>query len=134
MFVCRSLGVALLLSGTAAFAQANPTQRTSDAVIGPILAKPASAAEVAAMCDKRIAGIRALQGKLESMPLGSNAAAILAAYDDLYNLVSTANFGEPQLIKETNPDAVIRKAAEDCAQKTGELATAVGMSSARSMM
>jgi thimet oligopeptidase len=128
MFAFRTFGVALLLSGTAAFAQPGSAQRTSDAIIGPILAKPSSPAEIAAMCDKRIAGIRELQARLEGMPLGSNAAGILAAYDDLYNLVATANFAEPQLIKETNPDAAIRKAAEDCAQKTSEVAIAVGMS------
>ena len=128
MFARQSLCIALLLSGTAAFAESNPAQRTSDAIIGPILAKPASAAEVAAMCDKRIAGIGQLRQTLESLPVDSSAADILVAYDDLYNLVGTANFAEPQLIKETNPDAAIRKAAEDCAQKTSEVAIAVGMS------
>ena len=126
MLACRALGAALLLSGTAAIAQGG--QRMSDAVIGPILARPASAAQVSAMCDKRIAAIGQLRGKLEAMPVGSKPAAILAAYDDLYNLVGTANFAEPQLIKETNPDAAIRKAAEDCAQKTSEVAIGVGMS------
>jgi thimet oligopeptidase len=128
MFVRRSLFVALLLSGTAAYAQTGSAPRKSDIVIGSILAKPSAPAEVTAMCDKRIAGTHELRKTLESMPLNSRPAELLAAYDDLYNLVATSNFAEPQLLKETNPNAAIRKAAEDCAQKTSEVATAVGMS------
>ena len=55
-------------------------------------------------------------------------ADIVAAYDDLYNLVGTASFAEPQLIKETNSDPAIRKAAEECTQKTSDAAIGVGMS------
>lgn len=95
MFVRRSFCVALLLSGTAAYAQDGSAQRKSDIVIGSILAKPSAPAEVAAMCDKRIAGVQELRKTLESMPLNSRPAEILAAYDDLYNLVGTANFAEP---------------------------------------
>lgn len=124
----RSFCVALLFTGSSMAAHAAGYQPQSDAIIGPILAKPSSAAEVAAVCDRRIAGIRELRTRLEAMPLDSKAADILAAYDDLYNLVGTASFAEPQLIKETNPDAAIRKAAEECAQKTSDVAIGVGMS------
>ena len=100
----------------------------SDAVLGAPLVAPRSAAEVTAMCEKRIAAIRALQGRLEAMPLSTSAADLLAAYDDLYNLAISAAFTEPPLIKETNPDAAIRKVAEDCLQRTSEVQTGVGMS------
>ena len=103
-------------------------QSESDAIIGKVLARPASAAEVTAMCDRRLAGVARLQAKAEAMPLDSKADEILAAFDDAYNLVITAAFTEPQLIKETNPDAAIRKAAEECAQKSSDAVTAFAMS------
>ncbi|HEX8669945.1 MAG TPA: M3 family metallopeptidase [Allosphingosinicella sp.] len=127
MHAFRTAAVAALLTGVAAPALAAP-QPASDAIVGPILANPKSPAEVGSMCDKRIAGIRQLQAKLEQMPLSTPAPTLLAAYDDLYNLTQTAASTEPGLIKDTHPDADIRKAAEDCLQRTSEVQTVVMMS------
>jgi thimet oligopeptidase len=80
------------------------------------------------MCDRRIAGIAKLRSRLEAMPVTAKAPALLAAYDDLYNLTVSAIAGDPSLIKDTHPDAAIRKAAEDCVQRTSEVQTQMMMS------
>jgi len=116
--------MAVTVSGPAA-AQHEPA---SDAILGPILANPKSPAEVARMCDLRIAGIGHLRSKLEAMPLTTKAPVLLAAYDDLYNLSVTAAFTEPPLIKDTHPNAAIRKEAESCVQRTSEVQTQLMMS------
>lgn len=93
--------------------------------MGAPLVAPKSAGDVTAMCDARLDAIRSMQVNLEVMPLTTSSSNLLAAYDDLYNL---AVFTEPYLLKETNPDANIRKAAEDCLQRTSEVVTNLGMS------
>ncbi|HYG46376.1 MAG TPA: M3 family metallopeptidase [Allosphingosinicella sp.] len=120
--------IAFILVTAAAPALAAGYTPVSDAALGPILAKPRSAAEVTAMCDRRIAAIGSLQSKVEAMPLTTAPATLLAAYDDLYNLAVTAAFAEPPLIKDTNPDAAIRTAAEECVQKTNQVVTRFQMS------
>ena len=118
---------AVLLLGAAAPALASGYKPVSDSLLGPILATPKSAAEVTAMCDKRLAAVKSQRSKLEAMPLSTPAPTLLAAYDDLYNLVGSTAFTEPPLIKDTNPDAAIRKAAEECMQRASEAQTAFGM-------
>ncbi len=113
--------------GTTAAVQAD-YQPTSDGILGVPLVAPKSAGEVTAMCDARIDAIRSMQTKLEVMPLTTTSADLLAAYDDLYNLTVSAVSTEPRLIKETNPDAAIRKAAEECLQRSSEAQTNVRMS------
>jgi len=127
MHALKSLSVILLL-GAATPALAAAYTPVSDAALGPILAKPKSAAEVKAVCDRRIAAIGSLQAKVEGMPLTTPPATLLAAYDDLYNLAVSAAFAEPPLIKDTNPDAAIRAAAEDCVQRTSQVVTRFQMS------
>ena len=119
---------AILLAACSAPALAAPYRPSSDAFTARLQVAPKSSGEVATMCDERIAGIKTLQAKVETMPLASSADDLLAAYDDLYNLVATAASAETQLVKETNPDAAIRAAAEDCVQRTSDLVTAVAMS------
>jgi thimet oligopeptidase len=123
-----SKSVVILLTACSAPALAGSYRPMSDALIARIQVAPKDAGEVTAMCDRRLNGIRLLQAKVEAMPLASPSRDLLAAYDDLYNLVTTASSGEPVLIKETNPDPAIRAAAEVCIQRTSELKTAVEMS------
>lgn len=128
MHKVRKLAAVILLTASAAPALAAGYAPVSDTALGPILAKPKSAAEVKAMCDGRIAAIGALQKTVEAMPLSAPPADLVAAYDDLYNLAVTSAFAEPGLIKDTNPDAAIRAAAEDCVQRTGQVVTRFQMS------
>ena len=127
MHAFKSLSAVLLLTAAAPALSAGYTP-VSDAVLGLILAKPKSASEVKAMCDRRIAAIGSLQSKVEGTPLTTPPADLLAAYDDLYNLAVSAGFAEPPLIKDTNPDAAIRAAAEDCVQRTNQVVTRFQMS------
>ena len=127
MPIVRPLAAALLF-GVSAPALAAEYKPVSDAILGPILADPQSAGEVAKMCDTRLAAIGTLQAKVEAMPLSAPAMTLLAAYDDLYNLTMSALYAEPGLIKDTHPDAAIRKAAEDCNQRTSEAQTRMMMS------
>ena len=120
--------VAILLIGCSWPALAKDYSPVSDALVARLQVAPKSAADVTAMCDGRITAIKTLRSKFETMPLATPSPKLLAAYDDLYNLVATASFAESQLVKETNPDAAIRAAAESCVQKTSDIATAVGMS------
>lgn len=126
MHALKSLSAALILTAAPAFAAGY--KPVSDAALGPILAKPRSAAEVKAMCDRRIAAIGSLQSKVETMPLSTPPAVLLAAYDDLYNLAVTAAFAEPSLIKDTNPDAAIRAAGENCVEAANRAVTRFQMS------
>ena len=128
MHSLRHLSAALLLGAAAPALAAAGYKPVSDALLGPILLTPKSAAEVTSMCDTRLAAVKVQQAKLEKMPLSTAPATLLAAYDDLYNLVGTTAFTEPPLIKDTNPDAAIRKAAEECTQRASEAQTAIGMS------
>ena len=45
-----------------------------------------------------------------------------------YNLVVTTAYTEPSVLKDTHPDAAVRKAAEDCVQRAVAAATAFSMS------
>lgn len=127
MHVGRRLAAFLALTA-AVPAFASGYRPVSDAVLGPVLAKPKSPSEVTAMCDRRIAAIGTLQAKVEAMPLSTPPATLLAAYDDLYNLAVSSAFAEPWLIKDTNPDAAIRAAAELCLQRSSQAATRFQMS------
>lgn len=126
MHIIRPLAVLLL--GASASALAADYKPASDAILGPILANPKSAAEVTAMCDRRISGITSLRARLEAMPVNSKPQALLAAYDDLYNLTLSAVAADPSLLKDTHPDASIRKAGEECVQRTSEVQTQMMMS------
>ena len=117
----------VLLMTTAGVAQAAPHKPASDAVIGPISLTPKGPAEVTALCDTRLAAIKAQQANLEAMPVTTDPATLLAAYDDVYNLVLTTAYTEPSVLKDTHPDAAVRKAAEDCVQRSVAAATAFSM-------
>jgi len=127
MHALKSLA-AILLVGAAAPAFAAGYKPVSDAAIGPIGLTPASAAEVAAQCDRRIKAAQALQAEVEAMPLGSTPADLLAAYDDLYNLAATTAYTEPMTLKDVHPDEAVRKAGEACMQRASELGTKIQMS------
>ena len=118
----------VLLMTTAGVAQAAPHKPASDAVIGPISLTPKGPAEVTKLCDTRLAAIKAQQANLELMPVITDPATLLAAYDDVYNLVLTTAYTEPSVLKDTHPDAAVRKAAEDCVQRAVAAATAFSMS------
>lgn len=127
MAMLKRLAATACVVGAAASAQAD-YQPTSDGILGVPLVAPKSAVDVTTMCDKRIEAVRSMQTKLEAMPLTTKSSDLLAAYDDLYNLTFSAVNTEPGLIKDTNPDAAIRKAAEDCLQRTSEVQTNMSMS------
>jgi thimet oligopeptidase len=118
----------VLLMTTAGVAPAAPLKPASDAVIGPISLTPKGPAEVTTLCDTRLAAIRAQQANLEAMPVTTEPAALLAAYDDVYNLVITTAYAEPAVLKDTHTDAAVRKAAEDCVQRAVAAVTAFSMS------
>lgn len=118
--------VAGLLAATSAPAIAEYTP-TADRLIEQLQVTPKSATEVTATCNTRLAAISALQKAIESMPVDASPADLLAAYDDLYNLSGTTII-EPMTIKNVNRDAAIRKAAEDCQQRSLELNNKLNMS------
>ena len=118
----------VLLMTAAGVAPAAPYQPASDAVIGPISLTPQSPADVTKQCDTRLAAIKSQQADLEAIPLTIEPATLLAAYDDVYNLVLTTAYTEPSVLKDTHPDATVRKAAEDCLQRAVAAATAFSMS------
>ena len=122
------LMASVLLMTAAGIAPAAPYKPSSDAVIGPISLTPKSPAEVTKQCDTRLAAIKSQQADLEAMPLTTDPATLLAAYDDAYNLVNTTAYTEPSVLKDTHPDAAVRKAAEDCVQRAAAAATAFSMS------
>jgi thimet oligopeptidase len=124
----RSLAISLLLGGAASPVLAADYVPVSDAAIGPIRVAPKSVAEVAEHCGARIEAVKALRGRVEAMPLSTAPMSLLAAYDDLYNLALTAAYTEPGIIKDTHPDAGIRKAAEECTQRAGAELVGVSMS------
>jgi thimet oligopeptidase len=124
----RSFAFSCLLAGTAAPALGADYAPVSDAVIGPIRAAPKSAAEVTAQCDTRLEALAGLRARVEAMPLSTAPMTLLAAYDDLYNLALTTAYTEPSVIKDTHPDAAIRKAAEECTQRAGGALVSLTMS------
>lgn len=128
MPMLRSFAFSLLLTGTAVPALGAGYQPVSDGVIGAISAAPKSAAEVSAQCDARLDALASLRARVEAMPLSTAPLDLLAAYDDLYNLAFTTAYTEPGVIKDTNPDAAIRKAAEDCFQRASAVLVDLGMS------
>jgi thimet oligopeptidase len=117
-----------LLMTAAGTAPAAPYKPSSDALIGPISLTPKGPADVTKQCDSRLAAIKAQQADLEALPLTTDPATLLAAYDDAYNLVNTTAYTEPSVLKDTHPDAAVRKAAEDCVQRAVAVATAFSMS------
>ena len=117
-----------LLMTVAGIAPAAPHTPSSDALIGPISLTPKGPADVTKQCDSRLAAIKSQQADLEALPLTTDPATLLAAYDDAYNLVVTTAYTEPSVLKDTHPDAAVRKAAEDCVQRAVAAATAFSMS------
>ena len=116
----------LLTAMNAASAAVYPP--ASDAIVGPILLTPKGPSDVTQQCDARLAAIKTQQARLEAVPVSTDPDALLAAYDDVYNLVLATAYTEPSVIKDTHPDAAIRKAAEDCLQRAVTAATAFSMS------
>ena len=117
-----------LLMTAAGVAPAAPHTPSSDALIGPISLTPKGPADVTKQCDRRLAAIKDQQANLEAMPVTTEPGSLLAAYDDTYNLVVTTAYTEPSVLKDTHPDAAVRKAAEDCVQRAVAAATAFSMS------
>lgn len=124
MLVRRTFALLLAASSAPAIAGYTPT---SDRLVERLQVTPKTAAEVTATCDARLAATTSIQKALESMPLDAPAADLLAAYDDLYALSGTT-FVEAMTIKNVNRDAAIRKAAEDCQQRSSELNNKLNMS------
>src|SRR4026209_2671331 len=102
-----------LLMTAAGIAPAAPHTPSSDALIGPISLTPKGPADVTKQCDRRLPAIKSQQADLEALPLTTDPATLLAAYDDAYNLVVTTAYTEPSVLKDTHPDAAVRKAAQD---------------------
>ncbi len=122
------LTASALLMTVAGAALAADHKPVSDAVIGPISLTPKGPADVTRQCDTRLAAIKLEQANLEALPLSTDPATLLAAYDDVYNLVVSTAYTEPSVLKDTHPDAAVRKAAEDCVQRAVTAATAFSMS------
>lgn len=125
MSVIRAITAILLMSGASASAFA--ASNVAEILAKPLVA-PTSGEEVNARCDAHAAEVVTAQAAFEAMPLSSDRMALLRAYDDLYNFAGLLGFGEHYLVQETNPDAAIRKAAEACVVRGGELLTKIGMS------
>jgi thimet oligopeptidase len=62
------------------------------------------------------------------MPLTTESATLLAAYDDVYNLAISTAYTEPLVLKDVHPDEAVRKAAEACMQRASSQSTALLMS------
>ena len=124
----NELAASALLLTMANVAAAGDYEPASDALIGPISLTPRGPADVAKQCDARLAAIKAQQARLEAMPIATDPATLFAAYDDVYNLVLTTAYTEPGVIKDTHPDAAVRKAGEDCVQRAVTAVTAFSMS------
>lgn len=121
---------ALLLALVTGMAHAADHPLRSDVVIGPLAVTPAAPADVTRQCDTRLAALEAQRASLESLPLTTPAPGLLSAYDDVYNLAVTTAYSEPFILKDTHPDAAIRKAAEECLQRASTALTALSMSRA----
>ena len=117
---------ALLLASSTPALGADYSPR-SDAAIGPIRLAPKNAQEVTDQCDARLAALKSLRASLEMMPLTADAEILIAVYDDVYNLAVTTAY-EPRVIKNTHPDAPVRKAAEDCLLRARALRAELSMS------
>lgn len=128
MHKLTKLTVSAWLMAVAGVAPAAEHTPASDAAIGPISLTPQGPADVARQCDTRLAAIKSQQTQLEGLPLSTDPATLLAAYDDVYNLVLTTAYTEPSVLKDTHPDAAVRKAAEDCLQRAVTAVTAFSMS------
>lgn len=128
MSMLRSFGLSLLLAGTAGPALGAGYAPVSDGVIGNLRVAPKNAAEVAAQCDSRLDALAHLRARVEAMPHSTEPLTLLAGYDDLYNLAFTTAYTEPYVIKDTNPDADIRKAAEECVQRASAALVDLGAS------
>lgn len=128
MSMLRSFGLSLLLAGTAEPALAAGYAPVSDGVIGDLRVAPKNAAEIAAQCDSRLDALANLRARVEAMALSTEPLTLLAGYDDLYNLAFTTAYTEPYVIKDTSPDAEIRKAAEECVQRASAALVDLGAS------
>ena len=120
-------GISLLLLA----ATATPVLAATDspeAVLEQLVLAPASAADVAAMCDRRIAAVESARQRLEAMPVSADPIALLRAYDDVYNLAQHAAYAEAHLLQQTHPDAEVRKASADCGALVSSVVTRLAMS------
>ena len=124
----NKLAASALLLAVASVAAAVDYESASDALIGPISLTPRGPADVTKQCDTRLTAIKSQQARLEAMPIATDPATLFAAYDDVYNLVLTTAYTEPGVIKDTHPDAAVRKAGEDCVQRAVAAVTAFSMS------
>jgi thimet oligopeptidase len=122
------VSVSALFITLAGAASATSHEPVSDAIIGPIRLTPKGPADVQQQCDARLGAIKTQRERLEAMSLDADPATLLAAYDDVYNLVLATAYTEPSVIKDTHPDAAVRQAAEECVQRAVTAATAFSMS------
>lgn len=91
----------------------------SDGLLQGIQIAPENAAAVTAMCDERLeAGVK-LRAELEAMPVAADPQILFAAYDDLYNLLFSTAYTEPNLLQNVHDDAEVRKFAAGCQARAG---------------
>lgn len=112
-------------------ATATPALATTDnpeAVLERIALAPAGAADVAAMCDRRMVAMESARQRLEAMPVTSGPIALLRAYDDVYNLAQHSAYAEAHLLQQAHPDAEVREAGADCVTRASAVVTQLAMS------
>jgi thimet oligopeptidase len=130
---------ALLLTGACATQAPASDSRLSAAAEEPVLRElalgmiddldvnPASAAEVTARCTGGLGLAERILTDLEGRTSAPDVADI-RDFDMLSNLTYAVGVGEAGLLAETNPDADIRAAAEECQQKASDLTTQISLS------
>lgn len=120
--------MALLCASTGAASQSY--MPVSDGLLDRIQLSPENAAAVTAMCDERLAAGAKLRAEMEAMPVTADPRTLFAAYDDLYNLMVSTAYTEPNLLQNVHDDAEVRKAAADCQTSAGAALTAMFASEA----
>lgn len=92
-----------------------------------LVVSPASPEAFADRCDNAVTLVNAMITELETRSAGPSAAD-LHSLDALSNLGFSVGSGEAGLIAETNPDAAIRKAGEDCVRKFSDVFSNINLS------
>lgn len=125
--ILNSASFAALLC-TTSVATAQSYQPVSDGLLLDLQLAPANASAVTDMCDKRLeAGVQ-LRSNLEAMSVTTDPQILFAAYDDLYNMLTSTAYTEALLLQQVHGDADIRKAGADCQARASDALTEMTLS------